>query len=603
MTTITIIAIQDQTPSSIYSNFAKLHIYSNTSGIATISVSPVGAIDFPSQYAVGVGETEITGEILQFGTHTVTVTLNGVSDTAIITAEKLPNNVYIGPETILYYNGEPITTKLTAYCARPNTTLQLTSTGAGITIPSEVYCDAGATEVPCEISNYGEFTVKATFRDDESVTAIHVQNVPVNLYLEAPKEIKTEDFPLEFTMRCFCSRDGVVSLFASPSGITVPDTVNIVNGKGDFLVSISTPGLKYITAVFGDTYSETSIQASETGAIVVSLGEDRFFEYNGQDIVSTKMVFSNKDGTVYLSCPDLDIPASVEVVNGVAYFDVTITSGDINTIVTATHEYGPQATCRIVSVEQSIYLSLGQNRTFYVIGTEEITVPMTVFSSRDGTVTLSSDNAVVPASVNVVHGTANFNAICSINSTITAQLSSAIASCNIVFEQRASTVRIGPNGVNLSKLTVVTNRPGTVNLSVEPNYGYAIPSSVIVGSNLSADINCTIVQYGTYTVTASFNGDQASCTVECISPDSNYCQLFGTIRSGNGRPVRNQEIVFSPTPVTQFIQGKLVVLEPLKVHTNIYGFFSVKILRGASILIDGKKHIVVPDQESLEITL
>lgn len=599
MATIQIYSIP-QAAGSIYSNVARLHIYTNYIGPATISVNPSGAILFPAIINITQYETEIEGEIKQFGTHTVTVTANGVSDTVEVEVLQLPNNIYVGPEIHGYYDGNPITFQMVANCDRPNTTLNISTTGAGITAPSTVYCDGAIATFNITISNYGNYSITASYDSEQYTNYIYIENIPVQLYLEAPKNIYIEDLPVTIQMRAFCSRDGIVTLSSSGTGVIIPDHIEIVNGSAVFDATFSQSGIKIISAVYGDTYAETSIVINEE-AIVISLGEDRHVQYRGEDITITKTVYCNKEGIVFLSGELVDIPDFVVISNGKATFDITVHS-DGEFLITAAHEKDVSitTTCKIISELIPIRLSLGEDRTHYVIGEESLTIPMNVYCNWDGTVLLSSDYATVPPSVNVVNGFSSFNATCNRSSIITAQFLNTIDTCNIQFIQRPSIVKIGPNGTNINQLQIVTNRPGVVYLSTNPIYGYEIPSSVVIDDSLEATVTATLREYGNYVVTAIFGAASDSCTIEYPNPDHIFCRVYGTMLYANGKPVRNEPIIFEPKYDEQFISGKLVKIDKVVVRTDMYGKFSAKLYRGSKVIINGQKIVTIPDQESID---
>ncbi len=493
MALIHVIAIP-QSAGTAYSPIARLNVCADRPGIATITVDPVGAIDFPASCVLNAPtyETEIAGTIVQAGIHTVTVEMNGQSDTVEVEVIALPNNVVISPETTLDYEGLPITFNLIASCDRPNTLITLSSVGTGITLPDppQVLVDGPPVEFPVTINGYGEFEVIGTYGVDSSTCYIHSINDTINLYLEADRGIYIEDLPVTFNMRVFCSRDGEVTLFSTGDGVTIPDHVDVVSGVAEFEVIIASEGLKIISAVFDTAYAECALNVTEE-AFLLSLGEDRHAYYQGNDVTITKTVFCNKEGLVVLTQTGtvVDIPDNVTIIDGVAEFDIVCSSGG-STLIGAESalEPGVVTHCEIIITEIPIVLSLGADRVFNN-HFDPITFMMDVYCNRDGTVNLTSDNATIPATVIISDGLGQFEVTCDETAVITAEFGGVEDECNITLNDPPSRVLyIGPDQtitwesseddpVKYVILMVSSDFEGTVNLaSSDPNF--VVPVSV-----------------------------------------------------------------------------------------------------------------------------
>jgi hypothetical protein len=522
-----------------YSPIARLNVCSNVAGIATIDVAPAGAIEFPTEVALFAPafESEISGVIKQSGTITVTITLNGVSDIVVIEVVALPYNISVGPETTLDYEGLPITFNMVASCDRPDTTLTLSSTGVGITIPPTVYCDGAPVEFPVTVSNYGEFTVTGEYNGSSSTADIHSINDAIKLYLEADKDIYVEDPPVTFNMRVFCSRDGEVTLSSTGANVIIPDHVDVILGVAEFPVTIGSTGLKVISAIYDVAYAECAIDVSEE-AILISLGEDRHIYYNGDDITITKTVYCNKDGIVNLTqTGDLvNIPGSVLIVDGTAEFDIICSSGG-TTLISAEseEEVGVFTSCEIIIEEIPIVLSLGSDRIFDN-HFDPISFEMNVFCNRDGTVNLSSDHATVPETVVVTNGIGTFNVICDEDSVITAEFGGTEDTCGIELNDPPSRVLyIGPDQTiswessedeptKYIILMVSSDFSGTVNLS-SSDPALVVPSSVVCGGKIY--VTCETNGSCDAIVTATKGSLTSSCRIIVHDLGTGGCEDCG----------------------------------------------------------------------------
>ena len=508
---------------------ATIHIASDRAGTASIIVDPVGAILFPATVAISAPnfEADVSGTIIQVGTHTVYVTINGITDTVTIEVIALPNNVMIGPETSLDYEGLPITFNLVASCDRPNTLITLSSVGTGITLPDppQVLVDGPPVEFPVTISNYGEFEVTGVYGLDSSTCHIHSINDAIKLYLEADRDIYVEDLPVTFNMRVFCSRDGTVTLSSTGTGMTIPDHIEVVLGMGEFSITIATAGLKIIGALFDATYTECALDVSEE-AILISLGEDRHVYYNGTDITITKTVYCNKDGLVTLTQTGdvVDIPSDVTIVDGTAEFDI-ICHGAGTTLIEA-EMLGVPTQCQIIVSEAVITLSLGTDRSFDFL-VDPITFNMNIYCSRDGMATITSDHAtIVPANVNIINGIGTFSVTCTETSVITANFATASDTCNITVNYISTLSDIGPDQelflryqqTLTPKLMVTSNRPATIPITSAAGF----PASVTVDG--TEEITGSITAEGTYPVTTPYDSTTIIVTKEPnvvrIGPDA-----------------------------------------------------------------------------------
>ena len=533
MALIQVIAVP-QSAGIAYSPIARLNVCADRAGIATITVVPGGAIDFPASCVLNAPtfETEIAGNINQAGIHTVTVTMNGVSDTVEVEVIALPNNVMIGPETSLDYEGLPITFNLVASCDRPNTLIQLSSTGTGITLPDppQVLVSGPPVEFPVTVSNYGEFEVIGAYNGNSSTCYIHSINDAIKLYLEADRGIHTKDLPVTFNMRVFCSRDGTVTLSSTGTGVTVPDHIEVVLGMGEFPITISAEGTKIISALYDTAYSECALNVTEE-AFLLSLGEDRHLYYNGTDITITKTVYCNKEGFVNLTQSGtlVDIPATVMIVDGTAEFDI-IVSGGGNTFINAEVD-GITTQCEIIVSEIPIVLSLGADRVFdNYFG--PITFTMDVFCSRDGMVNLSSDNATIPATVIVSGGIGSFSAICDETSVITAEFGGTVDECLVTLNLPPSRVLyVGPDQtiswtsseetpVKYIILMVATDFAGTVALS-SSDPALVVPASVVCDGRLF--VTCETEGGCDAIVTASKDGVTSTCRIIVADTGTGGC--------------------------------------------------------------------------------
>lgn len=586
-----------------YSPIARLNVCSNVAGIATIDVVPAGAIEFPTEVALFAPayESEISGVIRQSGTITVTITLNGVSDVVVIEVTALPYNILIGPETTLDYEGLPIIFNMVASCDRPDTTLTLSSTGVGITIPPTVYCDGSPVEFQVTVSNYGEFTVTGEYNGSSSTADIHSINDAIKLYLEADKDIYVEDPPVTFNMRVFCSRDGSVTLSATGTDVIIPDTVDVVLGIAEFPVTIGSTGLKVISAVYDVAYAECAIDVSEE-AIVISLGEDRHVYYSGNDIIVTKTVYCNKEGLVNLTQTGtlVGMPTDVTIVGGVAEFDITVSSAGDTWIEAEKDSITTE--CRIISTAVPVVSSIGPDQSLFIRYQETLIPKLLLTSDRPVVVPITS-TAGFPVSV-TVDGSEEITG--SITADGTYLVETPYDSATIIVTKEPNIVRIGPSSENEPTLHVSTNWPGVVTLTVVPDYGYTLPATVTVGSTLEADIEGIFVVHGTYVVTATFGAATDTCTAVYSNEDSEGCYVYGTLTDASGRPVRNATLTFKPIPVTQTIGPTILARTVKTAHTDRLGYFEIRVLRGSVLIVtcdilQYRKQITVPDQERVDL--
>ena len=607
MALIHVIAIP-QSAGTAYSPIARLNVCSDRPGIATITVNPPGAIDFPASCVLNAPtyETEIAGLIVQAGIHTVTVTMNGVSDTVEVEVIALPNNVMIGPETTLDYEGLPITFNLVASCDRPNTLIQLSSVGTGITLPDppQVLVDGPLVEFPVTVSNYGEFEVIGAYGTDSSTCYIHSINDAIKLYLEADRGIHTKDLPVTFNMRVFCSRDGTVTLSSTGTGVTIPDHIEVVLGMGEFPITISAEGTKIISALYDTAYSECALNVTEE-AFLLSLGEDRHLYYNGDDLTVTKTVFCNKDGLVALtqSGTVVSMPASVTVVDGQAEFDIVCsTYGNTFIIAESAEEVGVTVSCEIIVSDVAITSKIGPLQTLYIRYQETLLPKLMITSSRSVTIPITS-SAGFPASV-IVDGTAEITGF--ITAAGAYPVTTPYDSTTITVTKEPNVVRIGPDATNEPVLHVSTNWPGVVTLTVVPDYGYTLPVSVTVDSTLEADVVGEFLVFGDYVVTATFGAATDTCEVSYVTDDTTGCHVTGTIKDLGGQPVRDAEVVFKPVPVTQTLTSGILSRSAKIAHTARDGTFSIRLLRGSTVIavcdkISLRKTFTVPNQATVDI--
>lgn len=607
MALIHVIAVP-QSAGVAYSPIARLNVCADREGIATIAVAPPGAIDFPIECVLNAPtyETEIAGLITQAGIHTVTVTMNGQSDTVEVEVIALPNNVMIGPETSLDYEGLPITFNLIASCDRPNTLITLSSVGTGITLPDppQILVDGPPVEFPVTVSNYGEFEVTGAYGLDSSTCYIHSINDAIKLYLEADRDIHTKDLPITFNMRVFCSRDGTVTLSSTGTGVTIPDHIEVVLGMGEFPVAISTDGIKIISALYDTAYTECALSISEE-AFLISLGEDRHLYYNGDDLTITKTVFCNKDGAVNLTQTGtvVSMPASVTVVDGKAEFDIVCsTYGNTFIIAESTEEPGVTVSCEIIVTDVPITSKIGPEQTLIIRYQETLVPKLMITSSRAATIPITS-TAGFPTTV-VVSGTAEITG--SITAEGTHLVETPYDDTTITVTKEPNIVRIGPDATNEPVLHVSTNWPGVVTLTVVPDYGYTVPPTVTVGSTLEVDVPGEFLVFGDYVVTATFGDATDTCEVSYVTDDTTGCYITGTLTDLGGQPVRDAEVVFKPVPVTQTLTTGILSRSAKIAHTARDGTFSIRLLRGSNVIaicdkISLRKTFTVPDQETVDI--
>jgi hypothetical protein len=590
----------NEAPSS-EQDVAMLHIYADRDGLATITCDVPGILDFPATLYVNEGTNVVSGDIVGAGVVNVTVELNGSTSVTPFTIDAIPLNLNIGPETTLDYEGLPITFKMIASCDHFDKTVNLSTTGVGITVPPTIYLNGAPVEFEVTVDGFGEYSVTGEVDGETSTADIHSINDAIKLYLEADRDIFTEDLPITFNMRVYCSRDGLVTLSSTGAGVVIPDTVNVVLGVAEFPVTIGSTGLKIISAVYDVAYAECAIDV-DSEAVVISLGEDRHVYYSGNDIVVTKTVYCNKEGSINLtqSGTPVDMPATVTIVGGVAEFDITVSSGG-DTMIEAEKD-GVTTECRIISTAVPVESSIGPDQELFIRYQETLIPKLMVSTDRPIVVPITS-TAGFPASV-TVDGSEEITG--SITTDGTYDVTTPYDSATIIVTKEPNVVRIGPNSENEPTLHVSTNWPGVVTLTVVPDYGYTLPATVTVGTTLEADIEGTFVVHGTYVVTATFGAATDTCTAVYSNEDSEGCYIYGTLTDASGRPVRNATLTFKPVPTAQTIGSTILARTTKTARTDRLGAFEIRVLRGSQLIVtcdilQYRKQITVPDQERVDL--
>jgi hypothetical protein len=437
------------------------------------------------------------------------------------------------------------------------------------------------------------------------ITATHANGETTTYTLTVAEALDNEqDFA---QLMIYADRDGTALITMDNPIIDFPASVSVNEGKNQVAGEIIGSGTCNVTVTLNGV-TDTTQFTIEGITTYVGISPDTTVAWDGSTVdIPLSASCDRLDTTVTLSSSsaDLVVPASVYV-NGPPVDFVAAASSYGNFVVTG--EYDGNTGTADITVTDGRFVSISPDT---IINELDATVYLTVEGSCPGTVALSvapATGLTVPPTVTLSAGELRKEIACTVvalgDYVITAQFLTKTDTCTVGITEVPVLVRIGPDAEDQATINVVTNRPGTVYLSVDPPAGYALPASVVVDAMLETPVTGVFTKVGEYVVTATFRDATDDCTVN-YAADS--CILTGRIIDASGRPKRNVEIVLLASPTQQIVDGKMLHVDTTNCKTNLNGEFEVKLLRGAQLIlvidqISMRKAFTVPDQASVDIS-